>query len=224
MKVGTDGVLLGAWATPPIGATNTLDIGTGSGLIALMLAQRFEDLTIDAVEIDEPSSLQATDNFISSPWSDRITMYNSSIQDFVSDLGIKKYEHIVSNPPYFTNSLKCSDKKRTTARHNDSLSLESLLDCSSRVLSSDGMLSLILPIQEGLELIELSGIYGFKVAKVCRVFPTTLSKEPKRLLIELCLTTRIVECQDSCLIIERETRFDYTQEYVDLTKDFYLKF
>ena len=224
MKVGTDGVLLGAWTSPPITITNILDIGTGTGLIALMLAQRFENATIDGVEIDLQSSIQAEDNFKASSWGDRITTYNLSIQEFLEVVGDKRYGCIVSNPPYFSNSLKCPDSKRTVARHNNSLSIEALLYCSSKLISSEGVLSVILPIQEGGDLISLSSQFGFKAEHICRVFPTSLSSEPKRLLIDLRFTANDTVCHESNLVIEKDTRFDYTQEYISLTKDFYLKF
>ena len=224
MKVGTDGVLLGAWTTPPVGTSSILDIGTGTGLIALMLAQRFEGCNIDAVEIDMQSSLQAEENFKATNWSDRVEMYNQSIEQFVDSIGEKRYECVVSNPPYFSNSLKCPDGKRTVARHNSSLSLETLLDCSCRALKIDGVLSVVLPVQEGSRLIDLSKDFGFKAERVCRIFPTVNSIEPKRLLIELRLSTEDIACICSDLTIENGERFNYTQDYIDLTKDFYLKF
>ena len=224
MKVGTDGVLLGAWAQPPAGVVNILDVGTGTGVIALMMAQRFESCNIDAVEIDSQGATQAEGNFMSSNWSDRISIYNLSIQQFTDEIGDKKYGCVVSNPPYFSNSLKCPDGKRTVARHSGSLSIETLLECSSRVLLSDGVLCVILPTQQGVEMVDLSVKFGFKCVRICRLFPTLLSKEPKRLLIELRLTVDDVICEESDLVIEKETRFDYTQEYMSLTRDFYLKF
>ena len=224
MKVGTDGVLLGAWTTPPMGTSSILDIGTGTGLIALMVAQRFNDCNIDAVEIDSQSCIQAQENFRATSWSSRIEAHNVSIQQFVESVGAKRYECIVSNPPYFSNSLKCPDNKRTVARHNNSLSLEVLLECSSKIIKLDGTLSVILPVQEGCELIDLAAKFGFKTEKLCSIFPTENSKEPKRLLIELRFTTDEIVCTESDLTIEKSERFDYTQEYINLTKEFYLKF
>lgn len=224
MKVGTDGVLLGAWATPPLGATDILDIGTGTGVIALMLAQRFEKCQVDGVEIDIQSSLQAKENVASTLWRERITIYNLSVQSFADEIGERRYDSVVSNPPYFSNSLKSPDNKRTTARHNDSLSIEELLISSSRVLKLEGRLSVVLPIQEGEELIKRSIKFGFQTTRVCSVFPTMLSEKPKRLLIELSLTQNKIERQESRLVIEKEKRGDYTEDYIALTKDFYLKF
>ncbi len=146
MKVGTDGVLLGAWADCD-NAKRILDIGTGTGLIALMMAQRSQ-AQIDAIEIDEHASEQAIENVNRSPWASRVNVINKSLQDY-SKVENKAYDLIVSNPPYFQNSMFAPDKKRTDARHNSNLELEDLLKGAKKLLSNDGKLSIILPYLEG---------------------------------------------------------------------------
>jgi tRNA1(Val) A37 N6-methylase TrmN6 len=145
MKVGTDGVLLGAWATVPVPGSRVLDVGSGTGLIALMLAQRTLDVHVDALEIDPSSAEQALENFQASPWADRIACFQTSLQDY-TPVSKFKYELIICNPPFFTSSLKTSSREKNLARHDDSLSLEDLLSCSTSLLTPTGTLSLVQPI------------------------------------------------------------------------------
>lgn len=223
MKVGTDGVLLGAWVQPPALCERVLDIGTGTGLIALMMAQRFESCRVDAVEIEDKSCVDATENFENSDWSERLDLHCVSIQDFVKN-SRSGYDLIVSNPPYFTNSLKSPDKNRTTARHNESLPLEVLVECSQNLLNKEGALAVVLPLEEGQRLINMAQKQGFKLSRKCLVYPNIMSEIPKRVLIELVVSNENIETEISSLIIERESRGCYTDEYQKLTKDFYLKF
>lgn len=225
MKVGTDGVLLGAWAPITSTATKVLDIGTGTGLIALMLAQRllkcnaYSNFEIDAIDIDQLSIEQATENIKNSPFASRIKTHFKPLQEYSPS---EKYDAIVCNPPYFVASLKCPDASRTQARHTDSLSFDELLQHSSRLIKEDGSLSVILPINEGNTLINLAPQYGFRLKEKVEVHPTPTS-EPKRLLIHLIKSNnQSIENIKSSLTIEI-SRHQYTPEYIALTREFYLK-
>ena len=227
MKVGTDGVLLGAGAPISSNAQRLLDIGTGTGLIALMLAQRLTTnsslLTISAIDIDQSSIEQATENRKNSPFAQHITTYHTSLQDHNPQ---EKYDAIVCNPPYFVASLKCPDAQRTQARHTDSLSFEDLLFHSARLLNDGGSLSVILPVTEGNQLIDLAPKYGFTLTHLTEVHPTPTAP-PKRLLLQFVkqnsqLNHSSLLISHSSLTIEI-TRHQYTPEYIALTRDFYLK-
>ncbi len=194
MKVGTDGVLLGAWAEPavskvrPASAFSILDVGTGSGLIALMLAQRCSHAQIDAVDIDEAAIEQAADNFRSSPWSDRLHAFHARLQDWqivhrTSSPCTLPYSLIVSNPPYFRNSLKNPDKARELARHTDTLSYTELLHHSARLLHEEGRLCLILPAEAEEEVCALAAQEGFVLTRVTRVY-SKVSKPARRVLLQ----------------------------------------
>ena len=242
MKVGTDGVLLGAWASIAPTANKLLDIGTGTGLIALMLAQRLtqytmqnakckidaeksnlwrenHELKIDAIDIDPSSIEQAAENIKNSPFALYITTHHTSLQEHTTT---EKYDAIVCNPPYFVASLKCPDASRTQARHTDTLSFDDLLQHSARLLNSEGSLSVILPINEGHQLIELAPKYEFTLTQLVHVHPTPTS-EPKRLLMHFIKqSTKNSSILNSKLTIEL-ARHQYTPEYIALTKNFYLK-
>lgn len=227
MKVGTDGVLLGAWAPISSNAQRLLDIGTGTGLIALMLAQRLTTnsslLTISAIDIDQSSIEQATENIKNSPFAQHITTYHTSLQDYNPQ---EKYDAIVCNPPFFVTSLKCPDAGRTQARHTDSLSFEDLLFHSARLLNDGGSLSVILPVTEGNQLIALAPQYSFTLTQLVHVLPTPTS-QPKRLLLQFVkqnsqLNHSSLLISHSSLTIEI-TRHQYTPEYIALTRNFYLK-
>ena len=219
MKVGTDGVLLDAWVNIDK-AKSFLDIGTGTGLIAIMLAQRTnDDSKIDAIEIDNSSYQQAVNNFDDCSWSDRIKAFHTSFQDFVSNTS-SKYDCIVSNPPYFINSLKAKDESRTQARHADGLPFEDLIEGAKNLLNPEGKFSVILPVQEGNIFIRIARIAGFSLSKKIEVLPNP-GKIAKRLLIELTLTnSKTIESQ---LCVENGQRHVYSPEYIELCKDFYLK-
>ena len=225
MKVGTDGVLLGAWAPILSSTQRLLDIGTGTGLIALMLAQRMlkennnSTFKIDAIDIDQSSIEQATENINNSPFARFITTHFTSLQDYSPS---EKYDAIVCNPPYFVASLKCPDAARTQARHTDSLSFDDLLLHSARLLNTGGSLSVILPVQEGNLFINLAEKYGFAVSEIVDIHPTPTAP-PKRLLIRLQIATpQSLNVSKSSLTIEL-ARHQYTDEYIALTRDFYLK-
>lgn len=217
MKVGTDGVLLGAWAGIEHAGT-VLDVGTGSGLIALMTAQRNASAKITAIDTDRNAVEQAEENVCRSPFSDRITVRNGSFQEFAKDAA-GTFEAIVSNPPYFTDSLLPPDKHRSNARHSVSLTLEELLAGCRICLTFNGKLSLILPFDKREDLWRLSGKYDFFVVKETSVHSLP-DVPPKRLLAELTLQRRHEQIQDM-LVIEK-AHHTYTDAFVGLVKDFYL--
>ncbi len=218
MKVGTDGVLLGAWATCE-NAESILDIGTGTGLIALQLAQRSKAI-IDAIEIDETAALQAKENVENSPWANRINILAQSFQDFSSNCK-KQYDLLVSNPPYFENSLKSANDKKNKARHTDSLSPEEILHRSKTLLSKNGRLCLILPVKEAEKFLLLGKENGWYCEQKTAVIPR-IGSQAKRALIALKQGAGI--CYENELIIETAERHAYSAAYKQLTKDFYLNF
>jgi len=216
MKVGTDGVLLGAWSKTT--ESNILDIGTGTGLIALMLAQHTENALIDAIEIDKLASEEAQKNFDNSVWKERLISINSPLQEFHPQ---KKYDLIISNPPFFINATKAPETNRNNARHTDTLSFDELIDSVKRLLAETGIFSLILPINEANHFIELVLQSKFYLNRKCLVKPNP-SKSAKRILMEFSFSEK--EIVEEELTIETEKRHEYTKEYISLTKDFYLKF
>lgn len=216
MKVGTDGVLLGAWSKTT--ECNTLDIGTGTGLIALMLTQRTKTALIDAIEIDEVASKEAQENFNTSNWKDRLTIINKPLQNYTPQ---KKYNLIISNPPFFIDATKAPETNRNTARHTDTLSFNELIKATKRLLSDDGIFSLILPTNEASHFIKIAFEAQLYLNRKCLVKPNP-TKAAKRVLMEFSFNeTTIIEEE---LTIETEKRHIYTEEYITLTKDFYLKF
>ena len=217
MKVGTDGVLLGAWANAE-NANTLLDVGTGSGLIALMLAQRYASLRITGIDIDEATACQAGDNFAKSPWNQRLTVLHCSLQDFAANCS-HPFDAIVSNPPFFKQSLPSPDRQRTIARHASLLTPETLLEHSMQLLSANGSLHLILPVAEGEALIKTAEKFQLHCQKATYVYPKPDS-EPKRLLIRLKKAADI-SLHDT-LTIETGIRHLYTEEYIRLTREFYL--
>ena len=218
MKVGVDGVLIGAW-TPTATAQSILDVGTGSGLIALMLAQRCPHATIHAVDVAEDAIRQANFNVQNSPWSNRISLHQFAFQDFVKSHQIK-YDLIVSNPPYFVNSLKATSDKRNLARHTDSLSHLELVELSASILNPNGVIAIILPLEEGRQCIHDAAELGLYCKTVVEVHPKP-NNQAKRLLIAFCL----IKCEMSVsqLYIETDVRHQYSSQFSELVKDFYLK-
>lgn len=217
MKVGTDGVLLGAWSD--VSEANTaLDIGTGTGLIAMMIAQRNQYIVTDAIDIDRDAIEQAEENIRQSPFHSRIRCYQSSLQSFNGQCQ-KKYDAIVSNPPFFAQSLKSPDGGRTLARHTDSLQMEELMGISSDFLSDKGKLSIIYPFEYKELLVQQATKSGLYVSRITNVYPTP-SSPAKRILMELSKNN--LPQIESNLIIEKE-RHIYSDEFMALVKDFYLK-
>ncbi len=218
MKVGTDGVLLGAWVNI-VGCNSLLDVGTGTGLIALILAQRSQASLIDAIDIDASACLQAQENVSQSPFANRIQITHTSYADFASTCS-HRYDLIISNPPYFVDSLKCPDPQRRTARHSDTLPLDSLLCDSKKIVSPHGRLALVLPYDRKTELQACCERRAWYLSKETTVVPVA-NLQPKRLLVELT-TTQPHSLIRNELVIET-TEHRYTEDYINLTKAFYLK-
>ncbi len=215
MKVGTDGVLLGSWAKAK-NAQKVLDIGTGTGLIALMLAQRFQNAQVMAIELDDNSSQQAAENFQNAPWSTRLSVEHVSLQNFHPP---STFDLIVSNPPYFENNLKANNRQRRQARHTDTLSFETLIKFSAKLLSDKGSLAIILPSVSKEKVEQIARKHHLHLNRLCWVKGTEKTAI-KRAVMQLSFQENILE--ESTLIVEKE-RHVYTQEYTQLCKDFYLK-
>ena len=219
MKVGMDGVLLGAWIDPS-GAKRILDIGTGTGLIALMMAQKNQHALIDAIEIDQDAFQEAGMNFGQSDWKERIRIECCDFIEFADRTNLK-YDLIVCNPPFFANGLKAPVQNRALARHSDSLPLDVLLSGATSLLRDNGRIALVLPVESLKEIEQLSVSNQLFVSRLCRIKPNP-QKPIFRILVEL--TNTVCEINNECLMIEFEKHHDYTPEYMQLTKDFYLKF
>lgn len=215
-KVGTDGVMLGAYATVT-GSKNILDIGTGTGLISLMLAQR-SIAEITAIEPDKNSYSQAKENFQKSKWSNRIRIENTSLQEFSGNL---QFDLIVTNPPYFVNSLKNPDERKASARHDINLTTDEILKGVFRLLSEDGRFQIILPWVEGNLFIAEAAGYGLFCNSILKIRPLP-SGEIRRMI--LGFSRKRTTVTEKFLTIEKGKRHEFTEEYINLTKDFYLKF
>ena len=212
MKVGTDGVLLGAWADCST-AKRVLDIGTGTGVIALMIAQRSDAERVVGIDIDAAAAECAAANFAASPWSDTLEAVQISAQEFTGE----KFDLILSNPPYFVDSLLCPDSQRTTARHTTELTFEQLDKAVCRLMSSNGKFALILPTEQMERYI---GLTSLNLVRRCDVHPVE-GGAVKRVMAEFAF--ELQEVVTESIAIERGRRGDYTEQYVALTKDFYLK-
>ena len=219
MKVGTDGVLLGAWSPIENNPFSILDIGTGTGIISLMLAQRSHAEQIDALEIDEDAYEQATDNFENSPWNDRLFCFHAGLDEFVEEPE-DEYDLIVSNPPFYSEDYKSSNDQRDLARFQDAMPFEDLVEAAALLLSENGIFSVIIPFKEEEKFVALANEYELYPIKITRVKGTPTS-EIKRSLLAFSRNKTIPFPIDE-LIIET-ARHIYTPEYIELTKDFYLK-
>lgn len=219
MKVSTDAVLLGAWVIPN-GSLNILDIGTGTGVIALMLAQKSKG-KIHAIDIDQSAFEQAKINFEESIFKENLSVEHKSLQEF-SKSAPNKYDLIVTNPPYFVDSLKNSDSNRSNARHADVLPYMELIEGVKTLLSEKGKFCLILPKNEAIKFRELAETRGFHLSKLMRIRTTLDKGEEKRHLMQF--EFRPTEFSESTLVIEKDERHSYTDEYKNLTKDYYIHF
>lgn len=213
MKVNTDGVLLGAAMTIPENASRMLDIGTGTGTIALMAAQRHPGAEIHAIDIDQASASEAAENFKESPWSERLVAWHTSLADFKPEC---KYDHIFSNPPYYDNSLTNPDERKAEARHSLNLSSSQILAFAAEHLTPEGTLSLILPADARKNLLREAGSWGLFPFRILMV-RTTPRKEPSRMIAEFSFTRTTLD--EELLTIQESGK--YTQEYISLTDDFY---
>ena len=219
MKIGTDGVLLGAWAPIENNPFSILDIGTGTGIIALMLAQRSHAKQIDALEIDEDAYEQATDNFENSPWNDRLFCFHAGLDEFVEEPE-DEYDLIISNPPFYSEDYKSENEQRDLARFQDAMPFEDLIEAAALLLSENGIFSVIIPFKEEKKFLALAKEYELYPIKITRVKGTPTS-EIKRSLLAFGRNEIATILTDE-LIIET-ARHIYTPEYIELTKDFYLK-
>ncbi|NTW33066.1 MAG: methyltransferase [Bacteroidetes bacterium] len=218
MKIGTDGCLLGAWADVE-GVHNILDIGAGSGVVSLMLAQRSK-ADVDAVEIDKDAWKQCAENFDKSPWKERLHVIHSPLQEYVKSCK-KKYDLIVSSPPYFVNSMKTACSKRKLARHTDSLTFEELISGAKRLMNLHSKFCVIIPSDIVKQFLDIALIEGFYTIKKMQIEPKAEAK-PLRTILQMELIKKPCE-QNNLAILDKEGKL-YTSEYIGLTKDFYINF
>jgi|SRR5690554_6925535 len=218
MKIGTDGVLLGAWVSIQNNPFSILDIGAGTGIIALQLAQRSNAEMIDALEIDENAYEQCVDNFENSPWGDRLFCYHASLEEFVEEFD-DKYDVIISNPPFYSEDYKSPNESRDVARFNDALPFDELIESASQLLSNQGIFAVIIPRKEEEKLMKMAAEVNLFLNRICRVRGNETSEEIRSMLeFSFEKTSILIEN----LTIEM-SRHDYTEEYKNLVKDFYLK-
>ncbi|MBM1105609.1 methyltransferase [Aurantibacter crassamenti] len=218
MKVGTDGVLLGAWASISTKPNTILDIGAGTGLLSLMLAQRSEAMTIEALEIVEDAYEQCVENFESSQWANRLFCYHAGLDEFVTEIE-EPYDMIISNPPFYSEEVSSGNTARDTARQNQSLPFDELIEGVSKLLSSDGHFATIIPFKEEDNFIKLAASFGLYPKNIMRVRGNQLA-EIKRSLLEFTFTNQKTDFSELTIELDRHV---YTEAYIDLTKDFYLK-
>ena len=219
MKIGTDGVLLGAWVPIDNNPFSILDIGTGTGIIALMLAQRSGATQIDALEIDEDAYEQATDNFENSPWNDRLFCFHAALDEFVEEPE-DEYDLIISNPPFYTEDYKSENQQRDLARFSDAMPFEELIEAADLLLSENGIFAVIIPFKEEERFIDLCAEVELFPVKVTRVKGSPKTPIVRSLLAFKRYELSVLEADE--LIIEIN-RHEYTDEYIELTKDFFLK-
>lgn len=225
MKIGTDSVLLGAWTSVEHRPFSVLDIGAGTGILSLMLAQRSNAETIEAIEIDDDAYEQCTDNFENAPWTDRLFCYHAALLEYVEELtneeaGVEdKYDLIICNPPFYSEDYKTDTKARDLARFQDAMPFEHLIYAVTKLLSEDGLFSVVIPFKEEGQFIKLALNSGLHITRIQHV-KGNLNSEIKRSFLEFSFKKQV--CETSELIIET-TRQNYTEDYINLTKDFYLK-
>lgn len=225
MKIGTDAVLLGAWTPLDSNPYSILDIGAGTGVLALMLAQRSGAQLIDAIEIDDATYEQCVENFENSPWGDRLFCYHASLEEFVEELSDdevetdEKYDLIISNPPFYLNTYKSDNQQRDLARFMDAMPFRQLIESVAKLLSPQGTFSVVIPFSEEKEFIVLASKEHLFPNRILRVKGSPQS-EIKRSLLQFSFQETSVNPKE--LIIET-SRHQYTDEYIALTKDFYLK-
>ncbi|GGA65453.1 tRNA1(Val) (adenine(37)-N6)-methyltransferase [Flavobacterium palustre] len=219
MKVGTDGVLLGSWTPINHNPFSILDIGAGTGIIALMLAQRSHAEQIDALEIDEDAYEQAVENFENSPWGDRLFCFHAGLDEFVEEPE-DEYDLIVSNPPFYAEDYKSNSEQRDLARFQDAMPFEELIEAAALLLSENGIFSVIIPHKEEENFLALANEFELYPIKITRVKGTPTSEIKRSLLAFTRNEVSTIEIDE--LVIET-ARHQYTAEYIELTKDFYLK-
>ena len=217
MKIGTDSVLLGSWVSVNNKIQTVLDIGTGTGILALQIAQRITSETIDAIEIDALAFEQAFQNFENSPWSDRLYCYHASLEQFSKEID-DTYDLIISNPPFYTSTYKNLESSRAIARHTESLLFDNLLKNTSTLLSKNGVAAFIIPYQEESIFIELASEANLFPRKITRVKGNE-NAVIKRTLIELSFKNKLPKIDVLTIEINRHR---YTEEYKKLVDAFYL--
>lgn len=218
MKIGTDGVLLGAWTSVEHNPFNVLDIGAGTGVLSLMIAQRSLAENIEALEIDAEAYEQCSENFENSPWADRLFCYHASLLEFVEEVD-DEFDLIICNPPFYSEDYKTDSEARDLARFNDAMPFEHLIYAVANLLSKNGVFAVVIPYKEEEKFIDLASKIGLSVKRSLHVKGNPNS-EFKRSLIEFSFEETEIETSD--LVIET-ARHQYTEDYINLTKDFYLK-
>lgn len=218
MKIGTDGVLLGAWSSIEENPFSILDIGTGTGVLALMLAQRSNAEVIDAIEIEDNAYEQCVNNFENSPWGDRLFCYHAAFQEFVEEID-EQYDLIISNPPFYPEDYKTLNKQRNLARFQEALPFEHLLHGASHLLAKKGVFCVVIPYVKEAHFILLAASVKLFPNKILHIKGTPVS-EIKRSCIEFSFNESQTIINELVIEIERHI---YTEDYIALTKDFYLK-
>jgi len=218
MKIGTDGILIGAWVNISK-KFKALDIGSGTGIISIMLCQRNLNLELDSIELSPSAIMDSKINIENCNWSNRIKLFHQDLKDFHPD---SNYDLIVSNPPYFKESLQPYNSERSKARHQNNLKLEDILKFSNQNLSKDGSLNIILPFEQKSEAKEFAKKYGLNSIRECAVHPKP-NKDPHRILIEFSNTENKQVMKES-LVIEENGRHNYSEDYKKLTREFYTIF
>jgi len=218
MKVGTDGVLLGAWTSVAYNPYNILDVGAGTGILSLMMAQRSNAQQIEAIEIDDDAFEQCAENFENSPWNDRLFCFHASLLEYIEAVD-EKFDLIICNPPFYSEDYKTKDKSRDLARFSDAMPMEHIIFAVTHFLSEKGKFSIVLPYKEEKKYIEEASLIDLSPNRILRIKGNPTSAI-KRSLIEFSFHESATKINE--LIIETE-RHQYTQDYINLTKDFYLK-
>lgn len=218
MKIGTDGVLLGAWVSVESNPYSILDIGAGTGIIALQLAQRSDAEVVDAIEIDEDAYEQCVENFENSPWGDRLFCYHAALDEFTEEID-DEYDLIISNPPFYSEDYKTTNEARDLARFTEALPFDELIESAAQLLSDDGVFGVIIPRKEEETFIKMASEVELFPKRICRVKGNPNSEE-KRSLMEFSF--KEIQPKIENLTIEI-SRHEYTEEYKNLVKDFYLK-
>lgn len=219
MKIGTDAVLLGAWCPIENNPKSILDVGAGTGILALMLAQRTNADQIDALEIDEESYEQCVENFEGSPWADKLFCYHAALDEFVDDPE-DEYDLIISNPPFYSEDFKTTDEQRDLARFQDAMPFEDLIEAADLLLSENGTFAVVIPYKEEERFIDLCAEYELYAVKATRVKGSQKTPIVRSLLAFKRYELSVLTADE--LVIEIN-RHEYTDDYINLTQDFYLK-
>ena len=219
MKIGTDAVLLGAWCPIDNNPKAILDIGAGTGILALMLAQRTNADQIDALEIDEEAYEQCVENFEGSPWADKLFCYHAGLDEFVDDPE-DEYDLIISNPPFYSEDFKTDNEQRDLARFQDAMPFEDLIEAADLLLSENGSFAVIIPYKEEERFIDLCAEYELYPVKATRVKGSHKTPIVRSLLAFKRYELSVLTADE--LVIEIN-RHEYTDDYINLTQDFYLK-